>query len=87
MSRAMSDSFGRQRQNATIPVRHAMPTIMVIAISMGENVPLIRWEIPNRYDQISDMRNNQNRNIGSAIQRTASDRRSPITTAAHNGSV
>lgn len=75
------------RTAVTIPTIEANPTIIVIAISVGEKVPDTNRAHPSRNIQIALINKNQKTKHGSAAHLLHPERRTPATIAIQRGDV
>jgi hypothetical protein len=65
----------------------AAPTTIVIAVSVGENVPVITCARPSRKSQIIDIRKSQRMKHGRDVHLLNSEFLNPATTVIQSGEV
>jgi hypothetical protein len=88
-----TDAAGQKRMTVlicnafAIPVIAAAPTIMVMAISVGEKVPETMRAQPSRYSQIAVINKTQKRRHGSADHLLQGERRRARATVIQSGEV
>lgn len=77
----------RNRTADAIPTTDATPITIVIAISVGENVPVTIRAHPSKNSQMNAMMASQKRKQGSAAHFAHPERRNPSHARAHTGAV
>ncbi len=84
---AVTDALFLSRAAVIMPTIAATPTTRVMAISVGEYVPVIMRAQPSRKSQISDIMKNQIRKHDRAAHFASAEPRMASTTAIHSGVV